>query len=68
MNSCKHEFQPRYDEKWTTAFKEVIKSNSGIGVKYEGNGKGITEPYLNERTYIYDICVKCGEIKKLKGD
>ena len=61
---CKHKFRPRYDEVWTTVIGEMQNS------MYEGKTKGgslLAEPYLKEKTYIHDICVKCGQIVK-RGD
>lgn len=55
MSECKHKFQPRYDKVWSTALNDIGQS-SEIRLKSFSN-----EPYLKTQTYIYDICVKCGE-------
>ena len=56
MNKCKHKFQPRYSREWLTDVRDVVKSKAAWN-GLDGNA------YLRKETYIYDICVKCGEIK-----
>lgn len=65
MNPYKHKFQPRYDERYTTAIEELSKAK-GID-EAEGH---ITKPYLKEKIYIHDICVKCGTLvcRRLKNE
>lgn len=56
MKKCNHKFQPRYNRKWSTDIQEVVKSK----VAWEGlDGRA----YLQEETYVCDICIKCGEKK-----
>jgi len=65
MSYCKngkHKFQPRYSEKWTTAVEEVIRS--GVTNIESGNAT----PYLKEKTYVHDVCVKCGMIAIMKKE
>ena len=58
--NCKHKYQPRYSRKWSTAIKDVLATLNG-----KFSGKVINpDPYLQEETYIHDICVKCGDIRK----
>lgn len=57
MKPCKHKFEPRYDEIFSTIASEAI--HSGTAIKINGG----EEPYLKAKTYIHDICVKCGDIK-----
>lgn len=56
MKECKHKFQPRYNRKWSTDIKDV----AGTIAKWD-NLNGMA--YLQKETYIYDICIKCGETK-----
>lgn len=58
---CKHKFQPRYDCKWTTVMEELQNSKAAGEIR---GGYRIAEPYMKEKTYIYDICVKCGQTIK----
>jgi len=59
MKSCKHKFKPRYSEKYTTIVEELNKPESRVT---EIKGGVSDEPYLKEKIYIHDICVKCGQI------
>ena len=60
MGQCKHKFKARYDEKYSTVAERLLKH----GTRLKGNGCDLTEPYMTERTYVHDICVKCGEVRK----
>lgn len=59
MRKCKHKFQPRYDEVYTTAVQQMIEH----GINASGLYYTAFESYLQKRTYVFDICVKCGEIR-----
>lgn len=54
MRECKHTFQPRYNREWSTDVRDVAKSKAGWR---NLDGKA----YLRKETYLYDICIKCGE-------
>ncbi len=56
MKTCKHKFQPRYDETYTTTIAEVVPHLTGKISCDREHGK----PYLKTKTYVHDICVKCG--------
>ena len=62
MNKCekKHKYKPRYNEIYTTTIEEISKQGQGCKIH---EADSVTRPYLKERIYIYDICVKCGDIK-----
>ena len=60
MKPCKHKFQARYDEKWTTLIEELVTK----GQSFNQVGSDVTKPYLKEKNYIYDICIRCGKIVK----
>ena len=60
--NCKHKYQPRYDEEWTTDATESVKMRADTKVK------GKAQPYLKTKTYIHDICVKCGDIKGAENE
>lgn len=60
MKKCKHKFQPRYNEVYTTIAEEFAKLPGPI----ELSGGSSAIPYLKEKTYVYDICIKCGEIQR----
>ncbi len=60
VKQCKHKYEPRYNEKHTTTLKELGKIGSGC--KIYGSEK-VARPYLEEKTYVHDICVRCGDIK-----
>ena len=56
MDCKKHKFKPRYNRKWSTTFTDAIKGSvSGNEIIAS------TKPYLQEETYVQDVCVKCGE-------
>ncbi len=60
MKQCKHKFTPRYNEIYSTPLldlKKLLSAHSCDKVKTEHN-----QPYLREKTYICDVCVKCGKI------
>jgi hypothetical protein len=59
---CRHKYQPRYDEQYTTTVLEIVKA-SKYRIESAKNGQ---EPYLKSKTYVRDICIKCGEIKERK--
>ncbi len=63
MKSCKHKYKARYDKVWTTSIvelmKEAAKQNRISKVKSDN-----IKPYLKSKTYIHDICIRCGDIKK----
>ena len=56
MRQCKHKFQPRYNREWSTAIKDVVTA----GVSKASGLYG--DAYLQKETYVYDICIRCGEI------
>lgn len=56
---CKHKFKARYSEKWSHPLKDVLDSGNTL---QDGKGYGWVDTYLQERTYICDVCVKCGKI------
>ena len=59
---CKHKFEPRYDEEYSTGLNDVVESqhrSTELDV-----GGAVCTSYLKKRTYIHDICVKCGDIIK----
>ena len=58
MKQCSHKFKPRYTERWSTVIEELF----GAGHKVETASDASLRPYLKEKTYIYDICTKCGMI------
>ena len=61
MGHCKngkHKFRPRYNENWTTSLEEINLSS----LKEIENGNGMLRPYLKEKTYVHDVCIKCGDI------
>ena len=60
LNKCNHKFQPRYDEKWTTVIEELADKHHTMT---QGHASAMV-PYVKERIYIYDICIKCGQIVK----
>ncbi len=62
MKQCKHKFQPRYDEVWSTYFLDAAEHGQEFKVKYEGGAT--LKPYMKKKTYICDICVKCGATVK----
>lgn len=59
MKKCRHKYKPRYNRKWTTVLEQVIDKLKEFKLP---NSAGT--PYMCEETYIYDICVKCGDVKK----
>ncbi len=63
MNKCKrkHKYKPRYNERYTTVIEEMSKQGSGCKIQ---DANTVVKPYLKEKAYVYDICVKCGDIKK----
>lgn len=56
MKQCKHKFQPRYDRKWSTALNDLLACHEAIKMVEAPSNT----PYLKEETYVFDICVKCG--------
>ena len=61
MKECKHRFQPRYNREWSTMMKDIVSSKNEL--KANASHCNPSEPYLFRETYIYDICVKCGETR-----
>ena len=60
MKPCKHKYQPRYNKVWSTPHNDYV--SSGHHGKIEGHD--IFNSYLKSETYIHDICIKCGDVKK----
>ena len=57
---CKHNYKPRYSREYQTPFAEALKETNGdLDFK-----SGDNDPYCCKETYVHDICVKCGDIKK----
>ena len=63
QNNCKHKFQPRYNEIYTTGLEQMLKYNMQ---NVEGSSYDLTRSYLQQKIYIYDICIKCGLTITLK--
>ena len=61
MKTCKHKFLPRYDEHRTTIIEETIKGKSLETIKCSSI---MCRPYLKNKIYVHDICIKCGMIIK----
>jgi len=57
----KHKFQPRYDEVYSSVIEELSKIGdlSFNNMPWQSGERGI-----KSRTYVHDVCVKCGEIVK----
>lgn len=53
----KHRFYPRYDRKWSTPMNDIVSSNKNV-TKVHGKAN---DSYLKEETYVFDICVRCGQ-------
>jgi len=52
-NICKHKFEPRYDVHYPKSLLDVLnKTKSMAGY--------LKDHFDMEKTYIHDICVKCG--------
>ena len=60
MKECKHNFQPRYNREWSTDILDVVTAKQGRWTGLDGLS------YLRKETYVYDICVKCGETRWLQ--
>ncbi len=58
--------QPRYSRKWSTGLKDAI--DSGRQQSLSGALPDLTAGYVQEETYIYDICIKCGYVVKETED
>ena len=64
MKICKHKFKPRYNEKWSNPLKDMLCSPNLSKIR----GSADTEPYLQEKIYVCDVCIKCGMIVKFNKD
>jgi hypothetical protein len=63
---CKHKFEARYDETYANPLDHVIEMQKEALLQgcWGGEIQGNFTPYLKYKTYIHDICVKCGKIVK----
>lgn len=48
--TCKHKFQPRYDQKFPDFMLEIVKQNRQLSMDLPDR----------EIIYVCDVCVKCG--------
>lgn len=61
----KHKFRPRYDEEYSSLTEENLKLLAKTGGKISNSASPLMcERSLKRKTYIYDICIKCGKIIK----
>ena len=68
MTCKRHKFQPRYSKEWSTVMKDAAENGCDFNAKSssERHVESINAPYLQKKTYIFDICVNCGLI--VRGD
>ena len=64
MKKCKHKFKSRYNEVFTTP----IEVSYSTGMAYSSSPPWAFKPQIKSRTYIHDVCVKCGQIAKEGGE
>jgi len=60
MKPCKHKYQARYNEVYSTPATDVINGPEITQL----SGQDVYVPYLKSKTYVHDICIECGDIKK----
>jgi ribosomal protein L37AE/L43A len=60
---CKHKFEPRYHSEYTTKIADCLASTDAkFDINCYASGG---EVFLKKQTYIWDICPKCGQTRRL---
>ncbi len=62
IKECKkHKMKPRYDETYSTVIIDLMGITAKNGGRISSESMPWQQtPYLKEKKYVHDVCVKCG--------